>query len=258
MSESFKEFPYNSVGPLVAGLLLCLALVAAFGGLCVALVLRHRKLHKPEPEPAAPDAISRDLSSTQIPSRWLAIKSANSLVVQSALGLHNLKPCTWQEGLSQVQDRDLLVSAPVDGWILVTGGGLPSPENDIDVCFHWLQRLSKDLGTVQLFSIHPALSHHAWAVAQEGSVVRAYAWAGHTLWNQGRPTSAERQLGMTFFPYGEKEESLSSEQKESLVLNSEKVGRLAGAWSIDPLAVVMRLENSKRSVVGNLAQPKAR
>ncbi len=258
MLETLKEHTYNSVGPLVAGLLLSLAVVASFGGFCVWMVLRFRRRSKTEAGESEPRNHTANLAGQHVPSRWMAIKSSNSLVVQSALGLHNLKPCTWEEGLSQVQDRDLLVSAPVDGWILVAGGGLPAPEDDIDVCFHWLQRLSKDLGTVQLFSVHQALSHHAWALAQEGQVVRAYAWADHTLWNQGRPTPAENSLQMTFLAYGEKEESLSAPQKDSLVHNTENICRLAALWSIDPASVIQRLENSKRSVVGNLAHSKNR
>lgn len=238
-------------GPFVAVVLFCLSIVIGLGCLCVFLVLRHRRMMAREKGDEERDAKGSFPLSGHSPSRWIAVKSANPLVVQSALGLHNLKPCSWQEGLEQVQDRDLLVSPVVDGWVLVTGGSLPSPEQDIDQCFLLLRRLSRDLGTVQFFSTHPALGHHAWAMAHEGHVVRAYAWAGETLWNQGNPTPAERDLRMYFAEYGEKAESLNDEARDAATANTEKVARLASAWSIDPGLVEARLDSNRRSVVGN-------
>ena len=35
------------------------------------------------------------------PGCWLAIRSRNLAAVQSALGVHNAKPCSWLEGLAR-------------------------------------------------------------------------------------------------------------------------------------------------------------
>src|SRR5690242_770798 len=59
------------------------------------------------------------------PSSWLAVKSPNLQAVQSALGLHNAKPCSWIEGLAG--DERLFIAPPVKGWIIVLGSGLPEP-----------------------------------------------------------------------------------------------------------------------------------
>src|SRR5256885_14182306 len=45
------------------------------------------------------------------PSSWLAIKSRNLRAVQSALGLHNAKPCSWIEGLAG--EEKLFIAPPV-------------------------------------------------------------------------------------------------------------------------------------------------
>src|SRR5215467_13300116 len=110
------------------------------------------------------------------PGRWLAIKSHNLRTVQSALGLHNPKPCSWLEGLAA--DEKLFIAPPVKGWILVIGSGLPDPSEDVDVCFRFLLDISRKLGQVQFFSASPILHHHAWVRADRGHVQRAYAWAG--------------------------------------------------------------------------------
>ncbi|HZQ45928.1 MAG TPA: hypothetical protein VFC07_02860, partial [Verrucomicrobiae bacterium] len=63
------------------------------------------------------------------PDCWLAIKNRNLVAVQSALALHNSKPCSWAEGLLG-SDQKLFVSPPVSGWILVIGSVLPDPSDD--------------------------------------------------------------------------------------------------------------------------------
>ena len=235
-------------------------LVLVIGLIGLAMVYAQRRRLREEAKKATAQRSLEDRTRFQSlrPARWLAIKSTNPMVVQSALGLQNLKPCSWQEGLEQAQDRSILVSPPVDGWILVTGGGVPSPEHDVDACFHLLQRLSRDLGSVQFFSMHPALDHHAWAMAHEGTVVRAYAWSGGTLWNQGNPTPAERQLQLHFADYGERTETLTETQQDQVSANTEKVAKLAAAWSIDPATAMGKLDAERRSVLGHLVSAKNR
>jgi hypothetical protein len=94
-------------------------------------------------------------------------------------------------------------SAPVNDWIIVTGSGLPQPGHDIDRAFHFLVRLSRVLGHVQFFLAEPVLHHHAWVRMENGSVKRAYAWTGETVWNQSANSLAEIELAVKCFGYGE-------------------------------------------------------
>src|SRR5258705_877130 len=136
------------------------------------------------------------------PTRWLAIKSGNPHLVQAALGLANPKPCSWEEGLTAAHEQKLFISPPVGGWILVMGSSFPEPGEDVDKCFRFVLDLSRKLGHVQYYSIHRAVNHHAWIQTEHGVVLRAYAWSGRTLWNQGRPTRAEVELGLKCYAYG--------------------------------------------------------
>src|SRR6266446_8327546 len=166
------------------------------------------------------------------PAAWLAIRSRNLHAVQSALGLHNPKPCSWMEGLAG--EEKLFIAPPVRGWILVIGSGLPDPSEDVDACFRFVVDLSRKLGHVQFFSASRILHHHAWVRAEGGRVLRAYAWAGKTLWNQGPRTAAERELNLKCFDYADAADRPAFGQPDILAANTDKVPLLAARWSLDP------------------------
>jgi hypothetical protein len=186
------------------------------------------------------------------PACWLAVRSRNLGAVQAALELDNPKPCSWSEGLSS--DRQLFISPPLQGWILVVGAGLPDPSDDVDECFRFLMELSRRLGHVQLFKADPTLHHHAWARVEAGRVVRAYAWAGRTAWNQGAKTAAEQELGLKCFGYGEGLSATAWGMNELMGANVEKVQLLAANWSLNPAAIDARFVERSRGIAGRPAK----
>jgi hypothetical protein len=184
------------------------------------------------------------------PNCWLAIKNKNLLAVQRALSLHNPKPCSWAEGLAGNSEQKVFVSPPVSGWILVIGPALPEPSDDVDVCFRFLMDLSRKLGHVQFFSANTMLNHHAWAQVENGHVVRAYAWVGRTLWDQGSPTQAETDLGMRCYGYTETPDISPFGASDAGCNNSDKVHFLAARWSIDPENIDERYVEQEWGIVG--------
>jgi hypothetical protein len=126
------------------------------------------------------------------------------------------------------------VLPPTQGWVLVVGPHLPEPAEDVDACFRFLMRLSDRLGEVQFFSVNRVLGHHAWARLKEGRVLRAYAWAGEAVWNQGAPSRAEQFLGLRCLDYGTGDERPPFTQLEQARANAEKVPLLAAIWSLHP------------------------
>jgi hypothetical protein len=182
------------------------------------------------------------------PTCWLAIRSRNLLAVQTALRLDNAKSCSWTEGLSS--DRRLFLSPPLQGWILVMGAGLPDPSEDVDECFRFLVELSRRVGHVQLFKADATLMHHAWARVEAGRVVRAYAWAGGTIWTQGAKTQAESDLVMKCYGYGESARPAAWGFNELIASNVEKVPMLAARWSLNPAEIDARLVERSRGVTG--------
>ena len=168
------------------------------------------------------------------PPRWLAVRSLHPHTVEIALGLHHVRPCSWTDALATPSEPRLFISPPVDGWIVVMGSDLPDPADDIDECFKFLVGLSHKLGEVQFFSRNRAVSHHGWARLSQGEVLRAYIWAGDTLWNQGEMTDVERGLRMRCRSYAENTEVFGFAEREMAAHNTERVVRIAAAWSLDP------------------------
>jgi hypothetical protein len=178
------------------------------------------------------------LSYAPRPASWLAIRSRNPQAVREALGLDHFTPCPWVEGLTG--GHGFFIGAPVNGWIIVTGSGLPDPGNDADDCFYFLTDLSRKLGQVQFFLAERVLQHHAWVRLENGAVTRAYAWAGETVWNQGAKTAAETDLSMKCFGYGEHPNAAAQAATEWMAGNVAKVPLLAAHWSLDPARINVR------------------
>jgi len=236
-------------------LLILLGVALGGGGAIVALALHWRRkesLYPRQPSsvisPFLPSFTPPHVVFQHRPAAWLAIRSRNLKAVQSALALNNPKPCTWIEGI--VREQKLFIAPPVNGWILVVGSGLPDPAEDVDACFRFLLGLSHKLGHVQFFSANRVLGHHAWARVEAGRVVRAYAWAGKTHWNQGIKTRAELQLGLKCFHYLEAPERTQYGQTDVIALNTEKVPLLAARWSLDPAAIDERLFEQSLGIAG--------
>jgi hypothetical protein len=182
------------------------------------------------------------------PTAWLSVRSRNLRTVQSALGLLHPKPCSWTDGLCG--EEKLFIAPPVGGWILVIGSRLPDPGDDVDICYRFLVDVSRKLGHVQFFTAVRPLGHHAWVRLEGGRVVRAYVWAGSTLWNQGARTRAERELGLKCFQYLENPERTLFGPADVITTNTERVPLLAARWSFDPGAVDERIVEQISGVSG--------
>lgn len=187
---------------------------------------------------------------------WMVVKSAHLSAVQSALGLHNPVQCSWDEGLATLTQHRLFVAPPVRGWILVVGQGLPDPADDPDACFHFLLKLSRSLGQIQLFCVNRAVNHYGWVRAESGKIRRGYAWAGQTVWNQGQPTRAELDLGIKCYAYGEQPSALEVSAGASPTGNADKVMALAARWSFDPTSIDTTQPCESLGIVGELIQSK--
>ncbi len=243
-----------STGDLIPVVLLSLLFfMLGAGATMIILVARWARHHRHELESGLElrrfyDASYRRTRRENRPLCWLAIRSRNLPAVQAALGLRNARPCSWSEGISG--ERTVFIAPPVNGWILVVGSGVPDPVEDVDACFRLLLELSRKLGHVQFFHADRVLHHHAWAQVEAGRVLRAYAWAGETLWNQGAKTDAESALGMKCFAYGEDCSLSRWGMGEVLTSNAEKVPQLAARWSLDPAQIQEQSLAGSRGVAG--------
>jgi len=193
-------------------------------------------------------ALAHSPLQSRRPNSWLAIRCRDMAAVQGALGLHNARPCSWAQGLTD--GRRLFIAPPLNGWTLAFGSGLPDPGEDVDAAFRFVRELSRKLGQVQFFQAEPLLQHHAWVLAESGRIVRAYAWAGATVWNQGIKTTAETALGVKCFGYGEVSTTDEWTVAAFIVANVEKVPQIARRWSLDPAEIDLRTLASAHGIAG--------
>lgn len=251
--------PTNELMPIVLLLLIGVAFGLIAAMTLLVLCLRRRELGPIEPAETGEElrregffVVSPLRAFWRRPGCWLAIRGRNLGLVQEALGLSEVRSCTWSEGLSS--ERQLFIAPPCQGWILVFGAGLPDPAEDVDECFRFLLALSRRVGLVQMFKADEALQHHAWAWVQAGRVVRAYGWAGRTLWNQGARTAAENNLGMKCFSYTDEPAGVVWGANDLVAANVDKVPLLASRWSINPSAIDARFMEASRGVAGRPAR----
>jgi hypothetical protein len=202
------------------------------------LAWRRRVRAKHFPVQRPPEFLPLQFSYAPRPASWLAIRSQNPRAIRAALGLDHLTPGPWVEGLTG--GYGFFIGAPVNGWVVVTGSGLPDPGNDADDCFRFLTDLSRKVGHVQFFMAERVLQHHAWVRVENGVVTRAYAWAGETVWNQGTKTAAETDLSMKCLSYGEQLNVKSLAATKWMAGNVAKVPLLAARWSLDPARINVR------------------
>jgi hypothetical protein len=236
-----------------------LAAVVMFGTVCSYLLARHlfqRRREKVEPfflfQTAKPGGGAFSFPG-DYPCRWLAIKHRHPGAVLEALQITKATPCSWEEGLARTFDRKLFLSPPINGWILVLGTALPDPAADIDVCFRFLTHLSRKLGHVQFYNMNRARNHHAWAMLEKGEVVRAYAWDGQTLWNEGPVSAAEINLELACYEYGETPRA-RRDKLNPVAANTEKVPQLAARWGVDPAALSRCLTDERAGLTGELRE----
>lgn len=221
---------------LVLGLMACFGLV--LGG-AVAMILVHRRHLRAWRSQQRWAVAGHRLAGTgrgswalPLPGRWLAIHSSNTPLIHRALGVTD-SPSSWSDALVRAGEDRLFVSAPVLGWTLVVGGGLPDPAQDVDDLYRWLMAVSREAGEVQYFSMDRVLGFHAWARLRDGRVLRGYAWAGCTEWNEGRPTLDERLLKLHCRAYGDEAPPIALGEPTPELENCERVPLLARRWGID-------------------------
>ncbi|MBX3748003.1 MAG: hypothetical protein KF833_22070 [Verrucomicrobiae bacterium] len=249
--ESQPEIPVGFQGDAVAySLLLLLAAVIVLGAICLLFTLHflaQRRGEMPVTEaPAAerPDASVawRNNGVLLVPARWMAVRATTVREVRNALRLSRATPCSIEDGLAGNHQQALFLAPPVNGWVLITGPGVPDPAIDIDEVYHLLRALSIKLGSAQFFGFNRGLGHHGWAWARGGGVVRAFAWVDGTVWNEGVPTPAEQSLRMRCPTYDDPAPR-SAMARQGILTNIDKVPLLAARWSIDPVSVHQQLPN---------------
>jgi len=130
------------------------------------------------------------------------------------------------------------------GVVVVNGNFFIDTETPDSVFAVWLAELSGKLGEVQFFSNYRVPEFHEWALAVDGTMVRAYGWLGEHFEVTrfiGEPTSIERASGLGTRDLGEESDTWGDEEYEAFSAttpNESDVMKVAGAWSVDPSQIL--------------------
>ncbi len=186
---------------------------------------------------------------------WIAVRTDSPLTVATALGLRNLRPSSWEEGIAAayryepkvILSRHAFLTPPIDGWTLCVSTAFFKLEREQQLV-PFLCNLSRQLQTVvQCFQTHRVVEAHTWGWAESGNLMRLYGYLGErgeTLFDIGGQTDAEASLGFRFFDERSPEASdpkVDYWAREDLTFpNEDHVMQLAGKWSIDPTTLEER------------------
>ena len=189
---------------------------------------------------------------------WLALRTADSQAVVAALGLGGARPSNWSEGVAQAHELGVFVTPPLSSWTLALGSTLFASGKPSFFIKPLLERLSRRFGEAQYYCTHRVIEMHVWARAVQGRLVRGYGWIGErgqTLWDEGEPTRAERDLGFRFFDERSPEATGEGywERTDLSFPDEGAVMRLAAAWSINPTTLDQQFSEPGLGVIGIFA-----
>jgi hypothetical protein len=178
---------------------------------------------------------------------WLAIDSTDTVAVATALDLREAQPATWDEGVRGAYQSSIFVTPPLGDWTLALGTAL-FPKDRVEAFVQpLLERLSRQFGNVQYFCTHRVVELHVWARVRQGRLIRGYGWLGEkglTLWDEGAPTSEERNLGFQF---------LDGRSATGASPDETGVMQIANLWSIDPTSLDEEFMGGEMGLLGDVA-----
>lgn len=128
---------------------------------------------------------------------WVAVKGGVARELAREFELVNISECGWNHGVREASGKGVFVTPPVSGWTLIVGRILPDAASETSLSS--VVRLSERYGSAQYFGNHRIPDYYAWAKAEKGRLVRAYAYLGErdsVLWDRGKITDEEMELGL--------------------------------------------------------------
>lgn len=188
--------------------------------------------------PDQPRALGSDMS-------WLAVRTDDVHTLAAVLGLTELRPANWSSGVGAIYDREIsdtlvFISPPTKGWTIIAGESLPLPAGGtfIDKMTPMLRRLGNEFPSVQYFASFPIIDFYAWARIEKSRRVRAFAIGeAGVVWDSGKPSQEERQLGLSFVEIrGIRERNGDVGGELQLHPTEQHVFAIAGGWSLNPMA----------------------
>jgi hypothetical protein len=186
---------------------------------------------------------------------WVALDTNDTEAVATALRLREARPATWKAGIDAAYQSSVFVTPPLGDWTLAVGAAFFPPDRPEAFVKMLLEPLSARFGEAQYFCTHRDIELHLWARARNGQTVRGFGWLGQkrlTLWDEGKQTRAERDLGIRLID--DRFSAAAGAEPTDVTLPSEEaVMRLASLWSIDPTSLDEQMREPVPGLLGTAA-----
>ena len=166
---------------------------------------------------------------------WIAVETTKAERVIPELPLVGIRACSWQDGLSEASGKGVFVTPSVSGWTLIVGVVLPDATSEETLPL--IVRMSETFGSTQYYGNHRVADYYAWAKAEHGRLIRAYAYLGErntTLWDRGDLTPEEIELVIIFDGFDQNAGFLP---QENVHPREHHVFAIAKEWSVDPTQI---------------------
>jgi hypothetical protein len=172
---------------------------------------------------------------------WIVVSTTDDRAAAEALGLKQITPCCWKNGIDQAfNDKGIFITPPIEGWT-IAAGSLPDAS---EAAFRsLLENLSRRFGEAFYFGTHRVSEYQAWACAKNGVLRRAFGYSGcegEFLIDFGERTGEETELGTGVA-------DLDNAPDESTVV------ALAEKWVLDPLELDMQFGATGPGLFGNVS-----
>jgi len=226
--EEDLRAPPRPVDPTILAFWATFALFGAPGSILIRPVLQ--AIQEGRRDSDVPIPFGQDMA-------WLALDTTDTDEVSAALGLAEVRPATWADGIAAANDAAVFISPPLGDWTLVASTALFVRQHVGAAIKLLLVGLSRRFRDAQYFCTHRDDELHIWARARQGQFVRGYGWDGKkrlTLWDEGKQTKEERDLGFEFFNPDSFSASPMPATNGQQVPDEACVMQLASLWSIDP------------------------
>ena len=196
-------------------------------------------------------------------TNWIAVKTVHAESLPAELQLETLRKCDWKKGLRRAMEEDeVFICPPVSGWTIITGISLPDPSRKDTLPL--LAGLSAKYDAAQFFGNHRVTNYRAWAKAERGQLIRAFAYMdGGAAWDIGELTPEEVELGLIFpdlkeenYPtvdLDDSDEDLAWPDRKLKLPEDYHVFEIARKWSVDPTQIEEYEVSESLGILGTLA-----
>lgn len=160
--------------------------------------------------------------------QWITVRCEVIQEVVNSLRLVHPRPANWQQGIESAYSlKGVFVAPPLNGWIAVVGFGAKDfvGKDSVSVAKQRIESASKVFHVSCSFATHRVTEYHHWMRAEEGRVMRCFAYLGErgeVLCDEGPLTAAEQTLSFGKLPRGQWQP------------DQDDVMKIASGWSYDP------------------------